>query len=159
MLQAAKARVKEGIDPLFDAGNVGHNREGIPPMDYKNVIFIVPTITVQPKPDDFKGTDMKWAIQQFTDWVIEAQEQLLGPEVSLILLQYRILHHLEPEAMKNVVKHLKGMQSMISKHINNFCVNTKMAGSGQSYPMYLKLHVSINVSLDSINFGPYECVF
>jgi hypothetical protein len=105
---------------------------------------LVHRITVQPKPDDFKVTDMKWAIQQFTDWFMEAQEQV-GPEVLLILLQYRILHCLEPEAMKNVVKHLKGTQSRISKHINNFRVNTKMAGAGQSYPMYLKFCVSTNV--------------
>jgi hypothetical protein len=59
MLQAAKAGVKEGIEPFFDAGNVGHNREGISPSDYENVAFIEPTITFQPKSDDFKGIDMK----------------------------------------------------------------------------------------------------
>jgi hypothetical protein len=55
------------------------------------------------------------------------------------------LHQLELEAMKNMVKDLKGMQSMISKHVSNFLVNTKMAGSGQSYPMYLKLCVGTNI--------------
>jgi hypothetical protein len=87
---------------------------------------------------------MKWALQYFTDWFTEAQMQL-GTDVSLVLLLYRRAHRLEPEVIKDVVKHLKGTQNTISKHVGNFRVNTKMAGEGKSYPMYLKLRVGTNV--------------
>jgi hypothetical protein len=92
---------------------------------------------------------MKWALQQFSDWFTEAQEQL-KPEVSLILLVQRMSHHLEPEAMKDVVKYLKGTQNTISKHVSNFWVNAKMAGEGKSYPMYLKLRIGTNVFGDNL---------
>jgi hypothetical protein len=92
---------------------------------------------------------MKWALQQFSDWFTEAQEQL-EPEVSLILLVHRMSHCLKPEAMKDVVKYLKGMQNTISKHVSNFRVNTKMAGEGKSYPMYLKLRIGTNVFGDNL---------
>ena len=144
MLEAAKENTVKGVDPFFQAGNSGRNKEGIPPADFANIVFIEPTITVPVKPETFKGTDMKWALQQFTDWFLEAQEQL-GPEVSLILLTYRMSHRSEPEAMKDVVKYLKGTQNTISKHVGNFRVNTKMAGEGKSYPMYLRLRVGTNV--------------
>jgi hypothetical protein len=58
--------------------------------------------------------------------------------------------YLEPEAMKDVVKYLKGMQNTISKHISNFWVNAKMAGEGKSYPMYLKLRIGTNVFGDNL---------
>jgi hypothetical protein len=149
MLEKAKEGIEEGVSPFFAPGNSGQNKEGIPPADYSSVVFIEPTIMVPPKPNTFKGTDMKWALQQFSDWFTEAQEQL-EPEGSLILLVHRMLHRLEPEAMKDVVKYLKGMQNTISKHVSNFWVNTKMAGEGKSYPMYLKLRIDTNVFGDKL---------
>ena len=118
MLEKAKEGVEEGVSPFFAPVNSGRNKEGIPPADYSSVVFIEPTIMVPPKPNTFKGTDMKWALQQFSDWFTEAQEQL-GPEVSLILLVHRMSHRLEPEAMKDVVKYLKGTQNTISKHVGS----------------------------------------
>jgi hypothetical protein len=91
MLQKAKEGIEEGVSPFFAPGNSGQNKEGIPPADYSSIIFIEPTIMVPPKPNTFKGTDMKWALQQFSDWFTEAQEQL-EPEVSLILLVHRMSH-------------------------------------------------------------------
>jgi hypothetical protein len=54
------------------------------------------------------------------------------------------------EAMKDVVKYLKGTQNTILKHISNFRFNAKMAGEGKSYPMYLKLRIGTNIFGDDL---------
>ena len=143
MLEAAKKGMTEKEKaPIFR--QPGHNKEGIPASEFSNKVFIEPTITIPPKPDDFSGTHQQWALQQFTDWFSEAQEQV-GPSISLILLQAFQSSSSEPEATKDVGKYLKGTQKTIKKHLLKFNVNSKKASSGKEYQMYLKIRIGTNV--------------
>jgi hypothetical protein len=83
MLQVAASRLKAGINPFFAPGNT--NKEGIPVEDFKNIVFLEPTIAGPSKAVEFSGTALKWALQQFTEWFEQAREDL-GDIVSLILL-------------------------------------------------------------------------
>jgi hypothetical protein len=136
MLQAAASGTKVGINPFFAPGNT--NKEGIPVEDFKNIIFLEPTIMVPSKPVEFSGTALKWALQQFMEWFEQAREDL-SDNVSLILLSYSKSSSKEPEVMRDVSKFLKGMVNMLSKHVFNFQPNNKAFSKGNEYQLYCKI--------------------
>lgn len=149
MLQAAAAgipprRPSPEADAYFQPRNGSTNRERIPPSEFANKVFIETTIMVTKKPADFVGTDMKWALHCFTTFFSQAQEDL-GTTVSLILLSYFMSSATEPEAIKNTKKMLNGTANKIKKHAHQFRVNTKEAGKGRDYPMYIKCRIGTNV--------------
>ncbi len=143
MLEAASKNVVPGTNPFFKAKKPGSNKEGIPPAEFANEVFIEATVTVPKKPDNFVGTDTKWAIAQITKFFSQAQKDL-APANSLILLVYVMSSRKEPEAMKDTKKYLTGTINSVKKYADQFRVNTKAAGSGNAYQMYLKLRVSTN---------------
>ena len=143
MLEAAASGVEPNVNPFFAPKTPGSNKEGIPPSEFANEVFIEPTITIPPKPKDFVGTDTKWAISQITDWFKQAQTDL-APEHSLILLTYLMTSKLEPEAMKNTKKYLQGTINSVKKYIHQFRVNTQAAGKGNSYSIYTKMRIGTN---------------
>jgi hypothetical protein len=141
MLQAAKkGRTEKETAPIFR--QLGQNKEGILAVEFANKVFIEPTIP--PKPADYSGTHQQWAIQQFTDWFLEAQDQV-GPSVSLILLHAFKSSSSELEAIKDVTKYLKGTQKSVKKYLLKFNVNYKKALAGKDYLMYLKIQMGTNV--------------
>jgi hypothetical protein len=103
MLQAAASGTKAGVNPFFALGNT--NKEGIPAEDFKNIVFLEPTIMVPLKPMEFSGTALKWALQQFTEWFEQAREDL-SDNILLILLSYNKSSSKEPEVRKNSMRHL-----------------------------------------------------
>jgi hypothetical protein len=143
MLEAAAEGVELNVNPFFAPKMLHSNKEGIPPVEFANEVFIKPMITIPPKPKDFVGTDMKWAISQIMDWFKQAQMDL-APECSLILLSYLMTSNLEPEAMKNTKKYLQGTINLVKKYIHQFRVNTWAAGKGNSYPIYTKMQIGTN---------------
>ena len=150
MLEAAASGVEPNVNPFFAPKAPGSNKEGIPPSEFANEVFIEPTITIPPKPKDFVGTDTKWAISQITDWFKQAQTDL-APEHSLILLSYLMTSKLEPEAMKNTKKYLQGTINSVKKYIHQFRVNTQAAGKGNSYPIYVKMRIGTNAFGEDLN--------
>jgi hypothetical protein len=93
---------------------------------------------------------MKWAIAQVTTWFSQAQKDV-GPTISLILLNYVKSRKMEPEAMKDTKKYLCGTIISVKKYVDQFQVNTKAAGKGNPYQMYLKLWASTNVFREDLN--------
>jgi hypothetical protein len=87
MLDAASKDVVPGTNPFFKPKTPGSNKEGIPPAEFANEVFIEATVTVPKKPVDFVGTDTKWAIAQITKFISQAQKDL-APLISFILLVY-----------------------------------------------------------------------
>jgi hypothetical protein len=75
MLEVATGSTTEGINPFFAPGS-SRNKEGIPAEDFKNMVYLEPMITVPPKPKDFLGTALKWALLQFTEWFEQSREDL-----------------------------------------------------------------------------------
>jgi hypothetical protein len=138
MLQAASSGTKSGVNPFFAPGKT--NKEVIPVEDFKNTVFLELTITVPSKLVGFSDTALKWALQQFTEWFEQAQEDL-GDNISLILLSYSMSSSKEPQAMWDVSKFLKGMANTISKHVFNFWPNNK----GNEYQLYCKIWIGTNV--------------
>jgi hypothetical protein len=76
MLQVAASGTKAGVNPFFAPGNT--NKEGIPAEDFKNIVFLEPTIMVPSKPMEFSGTALKWALQQFMEWFEQQASKDLG---------------------------------------------------------------------------------
>jgi hypothetical protein len=66
MLKVATDGTTEEISPFFAPGS-SCNKEGIPLEDFKNIVYLEPMITVPPKPKDFLGKALKWAILHFTE--------------------------------------------------------------------------------------------
>jgi hypothetical protein len=143
MLEAVAEGVEPNVNPFFTPKMLGSNKEGIPPVQFANQVFIERMTTIPPKPKDFVGTDTKWAISQITDWFKQAQTDL-ALEHSLILLSYLMTSKLEPEAMKNTKKYLQGTINLVKKYIHQFRVNTQAAGKGNSYPIYAKMRIGTN---------------
>lgn len=143
MLDAASKDVVPGTNPFFKPKTPGSNKEGIPPAEFANEVFIEATVTVPKKPVDFVGTDTKWAIAQITKFISQAQKDL-APLISFILLVYVRSSKMEPEAMKDTKKYLTGTINSVKKYADQFRVNTKAAGKGNEYQMYLKLRVGTN---------------
>jgi hypothetical protein len=141
MLQAAASGTKAGTNPFFAPDNT--NKEGIPVEDFKNIVFLEPTITVPSKPVEFSGTALKWALQQFTEWFEHAREDL--DNIPLILLSYSRSSTKEPEAMRDVSMFLKGTANTISKHVFNFRPNNKAFSKGNEYQLYCKICIRTNV--------------
>jgi hypothetical protein len=119
MLEATASGVEPNANLFFAPKMLGSNKEGIPPSEFANEVFIEMTFTIPPKPKDFVGTDTKWAISQITDWFKQAQTDL-APEHSLIWLSYLMTSKLEPEAMKNTKKYLQGTINSVKKYIDQF---------------------------------------
>jgi hypothetical protein len=86
MLEVATGSTTEGINPFFAPGS-SHKKEGIPLEDFKNIVYLKPTITVPPKPKNFLCTALKWALLQFTEWFEQSRKDL-GEMVTLVLLSY-----------------------------------------------------------------------
>jgi hypothetical protein len=86
MLEVATGGTTEGINPFFAPGS-SCNKEGIPLEHFKNIVYLEPTIMVPPKPNDFLGTALKWALLQFTEWFEQSRKDL-GEMVTLVLLSY-----------------------------------------------------------------------
>jgi hypothetical protein len=112
--------------------------------DFKNIVFLKPTITVPSKPVEFSGMALKWALQQFTEWFEQAREDL-GDNVPLILLSYSRSSAKEPEVIRDVSNFLKGMVNMISKHVFNFRLNNKAFSKGNEYQLCCKIHIGTNI--------------
>ncbi len=150
MLESAASGVEPNANPFFAPKMLGSNKEGIPPSEFANEVFIEMTFTIPPKPKDFVGTDTKWAISQITDWFKHAQTDL-ALEHSLILLSYLMTSKLEPEVMKNTKKYLQGTINSVKKYIDQFQVNTQAAGKGNSYPIYAKMRIGTNAFSKDLN--------
>jgi hypothetical protein len=73
MLEAAALGVEPNANPFPAPKMPGSNKEGIPPSEFVNEVFIEMTFTIPPKPKDFVGTDTKWAISQIMDWFKQSQ--------------------------------------------------------------------------------------
>jgi hypothetical protein len=65
--------------------------------------------------------------------------------VSLILLFYIGSSSIEPEAIRDVMKHLMGTANANSKYVYNFWPNNKAFSKGDSYKMYCKICVGTNI--------------
>jgi hypothetical protein len=52
---------------------------------------------------------------------------------------------LEPEAIQDVKKQLKGTANTIKKHIFNFCPNNQVSSKGKDYQLYTKIRISTNI--------------
>jgi hypothetical protein len=137
MLEVATGGTTKGINPFFAPGS-SHNKEGIPAEAFKNMVYLKPMITVPPKPKDFSGTALKWALLQFTEWFEQSHEDL-GEMVTLVLLSYVRSSSSEPEAIQDVKKHLKGTANNIKKHIFNFRPNNQASSKGKDYQLYTKI--------------------
>jgi hypothetical protein len=137
MLEVVTGGTTKGINPFFAPGS-SRNKEGILSKDFKNIIYLEPMITVPPKPKDFLGTALKWALLQFTEWIEQAHEDL-GEMVTLVLLSYVRSSSLELEAIRDVKKHFKGTANTIKKHIFNFHPNNQASSKGKDYQLYTKI--------------------
>jgi hypothetical protein len=131
MLEVATGGTTEGINPFFAPGS-SCNKEGIPSEHFKNIVYLEPTITVPPKPNDFLGTALKWALLQFTEWFEQSRKDL-GEMVTLVLLSYIRSCSSELEAIRDIKKHLKGTANNIKKHIFNFQPNNQASSKGKDY--------------------------
>jgi hypothetical protein len=138
MVEVASDGVTPDTNPFFKPRLPGSNAEGIPQEEFANKVFIKTMVTVPPKPKDFVGTEAKWAIEQVTDWVTAAQQDLV-PLVSLILLPFVMTSKSETEAIRYTKKVLNGMVDNVIKHVDQFQVNTTAASKGNTYQMYLKM--------------------
>jgi hypothetical protein len=143
MLEVATGGTTERIKPFFAPGS-SCNKEGISSEDFKNIVYFEPVITVPPKPKDFLGTALKWALLQFTEWFEQSRKDL-GETVTLLLLSYIRSCVFELEAIWDVKKHLKGTADNIKKLICNFCPNNQASSKGKDYQFYTKIRVSTNV--------------
>jgi hypothetical protein len=117
-----------------------------------NKVFIETTVTVLPtcKPKDFVGTKTKWAIEQVTDWFTAAQQELV-PSISLILLPFFMTSKSETEAIRNTKKLLNSTVNHVKKHVDQFQVTTTAASKGNTYQMYLKMHIGTNALGKDLN--------
>jgi hypothetical protein len=129
-------------EPLFSPGRT--NKEGILANYFRNIVFLEVTINVPPKVVDFLGMALKWSLLQFTEWWNQAHEDLCEM-VSLILLFYICSSVIEPEPVRDVMKHLTGTANTISKYVYNFGPNNKAFSKGDSYQMYCKIWVGTNL--------------
>jgi hypothetical protein len=143
MLEVVTGGTTEGINPFFTPGS-SCNKEGILLEDFKNIIYLEPMIMVPPKPRDFLSTALKWALLQFTEWFKQAHEDL-GETVTLVLFSYIRSSLLEPEAIQDVKKHLKGTANTINKHIFNFCPYNQASSKGKDYQLYTKIQAGTNI--------------
>ncbi len=109
MLEVVTGGTTEGINPFFAPGS-SCNKEGIPAEAFENMVYLEPMITVPPKPKDFLGTALKWALLQFTEWFEQSREDL-GKTVTLVLLSYVRSSLSEPEAIQDVKKQPPRRQS------------------------------------------------